>query len=51
LEVLDGQTFKSLSLISQRLGYQTVHGFDALDEESILVHFATKDSDNIDVLK
>uniref|UniRef100_A0A0P6FDP9 Copper-zinc cu-zn superoxide dismutase n=1 Tax=Daphnia magna TaxID=35525 RepID=A0A0P6FDP9_9CRUS len=47
LYFLNGQAFKGLSFISKRLGNQTIHGLDALNDESLLVDFTTENPDKI----
>ena len=50
VQVLNGQTFNSFGLVTERLVDQSVHGLDALDDESVLIDLATNDSNCVNVL-
>ena len=50
VEVLDGHTIDGLSLVTERLGRQSVDGLDALDDEVAILGGATVDVDSIGVL-
>ena len=50
VEVLDGHTIDGLSLVTERLGRQSVDGLDALDDKVAVLGGATVDVDSIGVL-
>jgi hypothetical protein len=50
VEVLDGHTIDGLSLVTERLGRQSVDGLDALDDEVAILGGATVDVDSIGML-